>query len=107
MSCFCANFSARARSRAATATISASFTLRAGLVNALGVIRAAPRTPIRTLSMSPLLLRDSGAMEPTTSSPVAANAWVATALGDPTKVLEQQQIEVPAPGINEARVRVE
>ena len=46
-------------------------------------------------------------MEPTTSSTVAANAWVATALGDPTKVLEQQQIEVGAPGINEARIRVE
>jgi NADPH2:quinone reductase len=46
-------------------------------------------------------------VEPSTHAPVAANAWVATAVGDPTKVLEQQEIEVPPPGFNEARIRVE
>ncbi|MCD9622842.1 zinc-binding dehydrogenase [Rhabdothermincola salaria] len=35
-----------------------------------------------------------------------ADAWVATALGDPTKVLERQQVEVRPPGPNEVRVQV-
>ena len=35
------------------------------------------------------------------------NAWVVTDLGDPTKVMEQQEIEVRAPEFNEVRVRVE
>jgi NADPH2:quinone reductase len=35
-----------------------------------------------------------------------ADAWVATALGDPTKVLERQRVEVRAPGPNEVRVKV-
>jgi NADPH:quinone reductase len=37
---------------------------------------------------------------------VNADAWVATALGAPTEVLERRMIEVPAPGPNEVRVRV-
>jgi NADPH2:quinone reductase len=37
---------------------------------------------------------------------IAAAAWVATALGDPTKVLERQTIEVRPPGAGEIRVRV-
>ncbi len=37
---------------------------------------------------------------------VKADAWVATALGDPTRVLERQTVEVPAPGPNEVRVEV-
>lgn len=39
--------------------------------------------------------------------PIEADAWVATALGDPTAVLERRRVEVPAPGPNEARVAVE
>jgi NADPH:quinone reductase len=46
-------------------------------------------------------------MEPAPSSPITANAWVVNALGDPTKVMEQREIEVPAPAFNEVRVRVE
>jgi NADPH2:quinone reductase len=38
---------------------------------------------------------------------IVADAWVAVELGDPTKVLERQPVEVPAPGPNEARVAVE
>lgn len=38
---------------------------------------------------------------------ITANAWVATALGDPTAVLEQQPVEVPDPGPNEVRVQVD
>lgn len=38
---------------------------------------------------------------------IAADAWVATALGDPTKVLERQTIDVPAAGPNEVRVAVD
>src|SRR5690349_6427113 len=53
MPCFDANASARLRSRAATATIWASVTLRAGLIAALGAMRAAPRIPIRTGAMRP------------------------------------------------------
>lgn len=37
---------------------------------------------------------------------MTADAWVATALGDPTKVLERRQVEVRAPGPNEVRVKV-
>ena len=37
---------------------------------------------------------------------VEARAWVATAHGDPTKVMEQRTISVPAPGPNEVRVEV-
>ena len=37
---------------------------------------------------------------------VNADAWVATALGDPTEVLERQRVEVRAPGPNEVRVEV-
>ena len=37
---------------------------------------------------------------------IKADAWVATSLGDPTKVLERQQIEVRAPGPGEVRVKV-
>jgi NADPH2:quinone reductase len=35
-----------------------------------------------------------------------ADAWVATALGDPTKVLERRIVEVPPPGPGEVRVAV-
>ena len=41
------------------------------------------------------------------TGPVTAEAWVATALGDPTKVLERQQVEVPAPQANEVRIAVD
>ena len=51
--CFDANASARLRSRAATATISASPTLRAGLIAAAGAMRAAPRMPMRTVATPP------------------------------------------------------
>ncbi|MEM7140221.1 MAG: zinc-binding dehydrogenase [Actinomycetota bacterium] len=37
---------------------------------------------------------------------VEADAWVATALGEPTDVLERRSIEVPPPGAGEVRVRV-
>jgi NADPH2:quinone reductase len=40
------------------------------------------------------------------SESVKADAWVATALGDPTKVLERQIIEVRPPGPGEVRVAV-
>ena len=40
-----------ARSRAATATISAPLTFSAGLITAAGAMRAAPRIPIRTPCM--------------------------------------------------------
>jgi NADPH2:quinone reductase len=39
--------------------------------------------------------------------PIEADAWVATALGDPTKVLERQPVEVPPPEANEVRIAVE
>ena len=35
-----------------------------------------------------------------------ADAWMATALGDPTKVLERQTVAVRAPGPGEVRVKV-
>ena len=38
--------------------------------------------------------------------PLQADAWVATALGDPTRVLERQTVEVRPPGPNEVRVEV-
>jgi NADPH2:quinone reductase len=37
---------------------------------------------------------------------VRADAWVATALGDPTKVLAREEIEVRPPGPGEVRVEV-
>src|ERR1700712_1875709 len=40
------------------------------------------------------------------SETLKTDAWVATALGDPTKVLERQIIEVRAPGPGEVRVEV-
>ena len=40
------------------------------------------------------------------TDPIKADAWVATALGDPTKVLDRQAVEVPAPGPGEVRVAV-
>jgi NADPH2:quinone reductase len=43
----------------------------------------------------------------TMTSPIGANAWVVTALGDPTKVMEQRDVKVRAPEFNEVRVRVE
>ena len=46
-------------------------------------------------------------MSDTTTGPVLADAWVATALGDPTKVMERQQVQVPAPETNEVRIAVE
>lgn len=45
-------------------------------------------------------------MSQSTAQPISANAWVATALGDPGKVLERQTVEVRAPGPNEVRVAV-
>src|SRR6476646_7231413 len=48
MPCLAANASARVRSRAATATTSASGDVRAAFTIAAGVMRAAPRTPMRT-----------------------------------------------------------
>src|SRR6187397_522248 len=51
MPCFVANACARDRSRAATAPMVASATLRAGLMAAAGAMRAAPRIPIRTVSI--------------------------------------------------------
>ena len=38
---------------------------------------------------------------------IKCDAWVATDLGDPTAVLQRQQVEVPAPAPNEVRVAVE
>jgi NADPH2:quinone reductase len=46
-------------------------------------------------------------MEPMSTAPIAAKAWVATGLGDPTEVMQLAEIEVPAPQFNEARIRVE
>jgi NADPH2:quinone reductase len=40
------------------------------------------------------------------SSELTADAWVATELGDPTRVLERQTVQVPAPGPNEVRIAV-
>ena len=37
---------------------------------------------------------------------MTADAWVAIALGDPTKVLARQEIEVRPPGPGEVRVEV-
>jgi NADPH2:quinone reductase len=42
----------------------------------------------------------------TAPQPISAEAWVATALGEPTEVLERQTVEVRAPGPNEVRVAV-
>jgi NADPH2:quinone reductase len=39
--------------------------------------------------------------------PIEADAWVATGLGDPTKVLERQAVEVRPPEANEVRIAVE
>jgi NADPH2:quinone reductase len=39
--------------------------------------------------------------------PIEAGAWVVTALGAPTEVMEQQRITVPPPGPNEVRVAVD
>ena len=41
------------------------------------------------------------------STPVSANAWVVRKHGDPTAVMEQDTIEVPAPASHEVRVTVE
>ena len=38
---------------------------------------------------------------------LTADAWVTTAYGDPTAVMERRAVEVPAPGANEVRVPVE
>src|SRR3954464_1517367 len=51
MSCFLANSSARARSRAAMAPIAAPPTFFPGLIAPAGGMRAAPRIPIRTGSI--------------------------------------------------------
>src|SRR5690242_15345832 len=40
------------------------------------------------------------------SDTMSADAWMATALGAPTAVLERRQVEVRAPGPGEVRVRV-
>lgn len=45
-------------------------------------------------------------MNQTAPQPISADAWVATALGEPTEVLERQKVEVRAPGPNEVRVAV-
>ena len=37
---------------------------------------------------------------------ISANAWVATALGDPTKVLARRDVDVRAPVAGEVRVKV-
>ena len=39
------------------------------------------------------------------SESLRADAWVATALGDPTRVLERREVEVPPPGPGQIRVR--
>src|SRR5690349_3945921 len=52
MPCFAANFSARPRSLAATATTSTPSTSRAGFTSAAGVMRAAPRVAMRRLVMA-------------------------------------------------------
>src|SRR5207302_7201025 len=72
-----ANFSARARSRAATATTSASGTLVAGLVRANGVIFAAPSVPMRTVSI-PRTLVIVGAMSQVTVTEPADGVVVLT-----------------------------
>lgn len=41
------------------------------------------------------------------NQPIAAEAWVATALGDPAEVLARQTVEVRAPGPGEIRVAVD
>lgn len=46
-------------------------------------------------------------VEGATAVAVEADAWVATALGDPAKVLERQRAEVRSPEANEVRVAVE
>jgi NADPH2:quinone reductase len=46
-------------------------------------------------------------VEPARNAPVTAKGWVVTALGDPTKVMKQADIEVRAPEFNEVRIRVE
>jgi NADPH2:quinone reductase len=38
---------------------------------------------------------------------IEADAWVASALGDPSKVLERQSVEVPPPEPNQVRIAVE
>lgn len=45
-------------------------------------------------------------MNATAAQPISAEAWVATALGDPAKVLERRTVEVRAPGPGEVRVAV-
>jgi NADPH2:quinone reductase len=42
-----------------------------------------------------------------TGEMIEADAWVATALGDPTKVLERQTVEVRPPEANEVRIAVD
>lgn len=41
------------------------------------------------------------------TEPIEADAWVATALGDPTAVMERRRITVPAPEAGEVRVAVD
>jgi NADPH2:quinone reductase len=38
---------------------------------------------------------------------ILADAWVTTAHGDPTKVMERREVQVAAPGVNEVRVAVD
>ncbi|CQD19040.1 Zn-dependent oxidoreductase [Mycolicibacterium conceptionense] len=45
-------------------------------------------------------------MNQTATEAISAEAWVATALGDPAKVLERQTVEVRAPGPGKIRVAV-
>ena len=50
---------------------------------------------------------DPATMDTGTPGPIAAEAWVATDLGDPTKALQRQTVDVPPPGANEVRIAVE
>lgn len=45
-------------------------------------------------------------MNETAPQSISSRAWVATSLGDPAKVLEQQTVDVRPPGPNEVRVAV-
>src|SRR5215471_11085851 len=47
---------------------------------------------------------DGEGVMPDADGAIEARAWVATAHGDPTAVLEPRTISVPAPGPNEVRV---
>jgi NADPH2:quinone reductase len=51
--------------------------------------------------------KDGSVMAEPGAEALKVDAWVTTAYGDPTSVMERREVEVPAPGANEIRVAVD